>query len=451
MPLQSEIVQRLSADNSQFRSVMNQSERIADQTGRNILKRLDIRAGVVAIAAAIGFNFNNIAENIARVIISSTKQAEEALASVLKLGEETARIYDEIFRKRRTADQNIESDIAKQNRLLNEQQGILNGVAAKQAEIDEKNAAISKRIAQDKIVGSIFGLDESSLIPSAQPTDQQQVRLAEIAKELAELQKTIDEAQMERDKKAAAQTEENLKEEKRARMEIADEDVEWYKRRFSLEQRLRDQKLETLSPEERIAFLAKEVAGWKAKQAKTEKDSNEFLALQVKINDNNLEIEKERKEIAEDAAKAEKEITEEKTKQYEINSKGRGDTELSDRELERKISNINAELEAARAASQGTFLGPLAFSTQSTALSDYQRSQAARAQQELDFRRQVRQVAATSGEEAAFRQFSGLSEQRLREILQSAPGTQDVVAELKKLNGHLNRGIKTAVTTSEDT
>jgi hypothetical protein len=188
------------------------------------------------------------------------------------------------------------------------------------------------------------------------------------------------------------------------------------------------------------------------------KEQDRIAAKKKMELENIAAIEAAKRASADEVARVEKARIDEMFKSYIdqwsglqilIGSKGRGDTDLTDRELERKISNISSELEASRAASQGTFLGPLAFSTGSTALSDYQRSQGARAQQELDFRNQVRQAAATSGEDAAFRQFSGLSEQRFREILQSAPGTQDVVAELKKLNGALKQGIPTVLFGSE--
>lgn len=78
MPLLSEIVQRVGADNSAYRSVMNQSERVAEETGNRIMKKLDIRAGVIAVAAAIGFSVEKIYDGLARLATGVSADTEEA-------------------------------------------------------------------------------------------------------------------------------------------------------------------------------------------------------------------------------------------------------------------------------------------------------------------------------------------------------------------------------------
>lgn len=127
-----------------------------------------------------------------------------------------------------------------------------------------------------------------------------------------------------------------------------------------------------------------------------------------------------------------------------IKTTGRADPQLSDRELERKIQNITADLNARAATSLGSWQGPLAFSTNYDPLADIQNSSRSRAQAELDFRRQVRQTAATQGERAAFDQFN-VSDQRLREILQIAPGLADVSQELKGLRQQFAKGVPTVL------
>jgi hypothetical protein len=69
VPSSSSISTRLSADNSEYRSVMNQTVEVSDKGAKAILKKLDIRAGVGAIAAAVGFNMQAIAEGLARLVI----------------------------------------------------------------------------------------------------------------------------------------------------------------------------------------------------------------------------------------------------------------------------------------------------------------------------------------------------------------------------------------------
>lgn len=144
---------------------------------------------------------------------------------------------------------------------------------------------------------------------------------------------------------------------------------------------------------------------------------------------------------------AEKKVTAEKKKQYDIAVKqtGRGDQELSDRELQRKITNISRDIAARSAGLLGGWGGPTALGSLQDGMIAPQSIERNQARAELDFRSQVRRVAANQGEGAAFSQFPGLSEQRLREILQTAPGTRDVVDELKTLNGQLKRGIPTVL------
>ncbi len=290
MPTGSEVGTRLTADNSQYRSVMAQSEQVADHAGRSILKKLDIKAGVAAVAFAIGFSINSIAENIARFVTSSSKSAEDALEKILKLGEETSKIYDEIYRKRRSEQQNIESDQQKQKRLLNEQKGILDEIAKKQAEVDAKNKIISERGAQDVKLKLRSSMPD--LIGNVEQTEADKARLAEIANELAKLDQSIDESKRTRDEKAEKAKEEAAKKEKEAIKELADADLDWYKKRTQLEDQLRDQKVEGLKDDEKLTFWASEVVKWKKEQGRYEKDSNEYMALQVKINENNLDIEK---------------------------------------------------------------------------------------------------------------------------------------------------------------
>lgn len=77
MPTVAEIAARLSADNSQYRSVMGESENVAARTGQGILKKLDLRAATSVIASAIGFNIQSIAENFARGFVGISKEVED--------------------------------------------------------------------------------------------------------------------------------------------------------------------------------------------------------------------------------------------------------------------------------------------------------------------------------------------------------------------------------------
>jgi hypothetical protein len=103
MPLESEIKQRLSADNSQFRSVMNQSEAIADKAGKSIFKKLDLRSAMSAVAIALGLNLQNIANQLARFIIGFSEAQEEALEKTVEAGEKAAAAQEANLEKARAA------------------------------------------------------------------------------------------------------------------------------------------------------------------------------------------------------------------------------------------------------------------------------------------------------------------------------------------------------------
>lgn len=97
----SDINIRIGGDNSDLRSVLNDSEKqvtksfggmtsAANLTGQSMLKRLDIRAGVAAIAAAIGFDVRSIADTISRFITGMSRETQEALKQIAALSRANA-------------------------------------------------------------------------------------------------------------------------------------------------------------------------------------------------------------------------------------------------------------------------------------------------------------------------------------------------------------------------
>jgi len=117
--------------------------------------------------------------------------------------------------------------------------------------------------------------------------------------------------------------------------------------------------------------------------------------------------------------------------QQAITSTGRGDGELSDRELQRKISNIQQDLFQRQLNSQGGgfdfFLEP-------------QKNNLRQTRAELDLRNRVRSQAGAFGEDRAFAMNPGLTEQRFREILQGidTSTTGKLATAIDKLNQRLD-------------
>lgn len=95
-----------------------------------------------------------------------------------------------------------------------------------------------------------------------------------------------------------------------------------------------------------------------------------------------------------------------------ISSSGRGDRDLSDRELQKKIRNINNDIFQRTLNGGGYDLG-------SNLLLEAQRGNLTRARAEQDFRSQTRRNVANLGEDRAFQLFGG-SEQRFQEILRGS-------------------------------
>lgn len=114
---------------------------------------------------------------------------------------------------------------------------------------------------------------------------------------------------------------------------------------------------------------------------------------------------------------------------------GRGSRELSDRELRRKVENLQSEVAKRQAAlfQSGGFYDPML---------DLQRRDLGSARAELNLRQDVRRTAAQLGEDRAFQRFNGLSEQRFNEILRGARDTNArLLTGIEQLNRKIDQGI----------
>ena len=332
MSLTSEIIQRLSADNSNYRSVMNQSVLVAEKTGRAISRGLDIRAGISAVAIAAGLGLNQILQKIADKI------------AYLWIG------WSEAEQKA------LDETVADSGRVADAMIADLKKVQAEHDKAAEARADALKK--------------QRDLVNEA--------RLAE---------------------------NDRLEEVKRAQEKLFEEegfaaDLEWVKEqdRIAEEHKLKIKSLEEVHAAE-MAADAEAAAAAKALIAE------KFKSL----------------------------VDQWKGFEVAVGSKGRGDTELSDRELERKVQLLSKEV---RARQQALDTGQTSYDPMLAG----QRIQLSLVQGEQKLRSDVRRTVATKGEDAAFMQFNGLTEQKFREITSASPSTADVVAELKKLNGRL-RGV----------
>lgn len=382
MPTTSEVSTRLSADNSNYRTVFRQSEDIADKAGKSILKKLDLRAAVSTFAAAIGFNLQNIAEGVARYIIGFSKEEEKRLEELV---DKTGKAADEQERQLAKARDRAEK---------------------------AREAAGERELAQMKLVSD---------------ARQEAIKLA-----------------VEEEKKARQSVYDQQVKADEDHLQKVKDNVELLGLEFKAKRGLR------VEEAERLKFLREQ-----NKEIARQQEITTLLSL-IKLTPEEaarLQTLQRQSDAYKEQLESAKKITEETKKQGEqivsniaawegfttrVTSSGRGDTQLSDRELQRKIANIQqalfvSEINRVGRIGVGNERGedPFSFINQAN-LSG--------AQSELNLRRQVRQRAGAFGEQAAFQQFPGLTEQRFREILQGVDtsSTGKLASAIDKLNQRLD-------------
>lgn len=393
MASQSEVSTRLSADNSQYRSVMNQSERVAENTGKAIFKKLDIRSSVGAVAAAIGFNITNIAESLARFVTGLSKEEEKRLEDLVEKTGKAAEKQEQLLEKARERAAKKRQDDAE---MIMAQMKLVS---------DARQEAIKNEVeAEKRLRQSVY--------------DAQQKAASD---HLETVRDNIELLGLE------AKAKRGLSKEEADRLRVLREQTKEVERQQEITTLL---SLDKRTPEEdsRLQILLK--------QSKAYKDQ---LGTVKEIT---AETKKQGEEILSNIAKWEGFTT-------KVTSSGRGDAALSDKELERKINNIEqaifaSEVNRVSRIGVGNERGedPFGFINSSN-LSG--------ARSELDFRKRVRMEAGRFGEEYAFQKNPGLTEQRLREILngQDKSANGRIATSLEKLEKQFQQGIPTVIFGSE--
>jgi hypothetical protein len=179
----SNISARLSADNSNFRSVMDQSATVAEKAGQRMGRGLDIRGAVSAMAVAVGLNIQNLAQQLARAFTGMSKEAEEAIK-----GLEAS--------SRRAAEANIAnmrsmaSEEAKYQLLLLERERIQKRLAEGRMSPDAQ--LNTSWLARAKAgLGAFLGRDWSGqltdeiAVQQTNDANEQTARLADLSREIA--------------------------------------------------------------------------------------------------------------------------------------------------------------------------------------------------------------------------------------------------------------------------
>lgn len=131
----SNISTRLSADNSNYRSVMDDSVKVAERAGKGMAKGLDVTNAMRTIAAAVGLNITNIAQNVARAVVGMSAEAEESLKRLATLSTEVANAQAAAMRGRRTDEQELARLLSERERINARIDGSKNSPDYQQAEL----------------------------------------------------------------------------------------------------------------------------------------------------------------------------------------------------------------------------------------------------------------------------------------------------------------------------
>lgn len=441
--MSSTITTKLSADNSDYKSVLADTERhtgkIIGQIGHHFTSA---RFLAHTIATAIGLNFEEIAKGLARMVTGVTEEEEASLKELVTLSDQ--------LRERTIKDMH---DAQTGQKLY--------------------NTLLMERVRLDKEYRDAQNDDTTK---GTKDRIRLTLELKDKDREIVEFNKKAAEEEAKYNKELQDDVAEGLEHERKKKEEIGKATISGLEQAVDLDEKLSEQKTATLSIEDQLVQRQREKTELEMTQKTTVKGSTDDKELQVKLNEKNNEITKLGLEIAEKTAAAEAKLAA-STKEAatanddfvssmgelfadamkvidawtgftgSIGSKGRGDNQLSDAELQRKIGNVRRDIfgrEAANStAAGGAYYNPSAPGTD--ILLEAQRASLQQALAEMRLREDVRRNAGAFGNNAAFQQYSGLTDQRFQDILRGGPGdaTQQLVATLKELNTRLQKGIIT--------
>jgi len=432
MPADPAVKVNIGGDASGLISAIEQSKQAVSNFGSaaaNILERkLGLKDVFKGVLQGVGIaSVNQIAEKL-------TVPFKEAAESAQKIEQYTARAADateRLIKARQNDNQQLATAIKQMERFQKEAERAANAPTSKKFfGLIERGSGIDK----------LFGF-------SAREDAKKQEAIAENTALAAE--KAVEIEQKKSQIKAK-----NDSDELRGLREIASEDekrkaskeklAEFEKQR-AMEKMDADQKLSTLAVDK--AKIDQQIAKYaeftRAGGELTNQGQEELLALKNK----QLDLEKEIAVVTKDKANAEKLIGEtivSNTAEWQkfkatITTTGKGDKELSDRELERKIQNIKqalfvSEVNRVGRVGVGNERGedPFGF---------INANNLAQAQAELALRQKVRSFTASFGEERAFKMLPGVSEQRFSEINNTSTQLDKISNTLEKFSQQFNKGI----------
>lgn len=395
--------------------------KFADDAGKVLERKLGLRDVFKGVMQGIGIGG---VQQIADQLVKPFKESADAAANIANETERAANATLNLIKLRQTDVQQLEVLRKEAQRLADEMQRPVVRVAEWKVGL----AAVLSQFGMTTVATKLLITEEDKRAKAAKATAD----LAANALEQAQLQKKVDEdvLKMEQERwdlaKANRRENELLAKQKIGTILPAERDE---LKLIQLQNKEKQVQIEL------TYLLAKPLKDW------TEEDKKRFAVLQLQT----AEIAKQIGLILNPPIPPKPPIVKVIEGYIEMWDKfvanvtrtGRGDTELSDRELERKKANIQKDLFNMERAGRetGAYQG-----------GDYfQKMELNAVNQELALRQKVRSYTASFGEEKAF-QLSGVSEQRFAEINQTNTKLDESNNLLRDIKRRLDGGILTLPT-----
>ena len=476
-----EIGIRLGADNSQFRSVAAETEAAGGKLFDSLSHKFtNFKALGHALATGLGLNIEKIAENVARFVTGVTKAEEEQLKSLSEASEKLADSVIKNIRARSTEEQKYTQALQKNAEL----QIKADDLAGKGQE--KSQAFYEIRRAQEEYIATIQEHERKAkeedakkadaylkkTIESAEAIHQKEIESLEVNKRVAILKLEIKDLQV-------ALASGVLSEQNATALTV---NLEARKKELA-EAQIAIKKASTISEKETHEFLvlqSKLIAGLltpadrarydilvlQTKELKIQAEIDTLLAIpakertieeQARLRTLYTQDEVIQKQIAtkqaliatiKAQAEAEGKVTAEITKQVELTkiqisnkSDGRTDAQLTDAQIQEKISNLKKQVFDTQSSQGGNqWLQDILINTL--------QGQANAAQSELSERLRFRNVVNSVGEERALASVSAFDQDRYKGYISDPDSQTKLVNGIQDLNQRLeNAGFRAATVT----
>lgn len=403
----SEVTARLGLDITSFEKGMAQSVQTAEKTAGAIGKKFSGAHLGTTIATALGLNLQNIAEKL----VEPFKQAAEYAQSLAEWTDRSADATERLIRSRQTDSQQLEVMEKRVERLTKK----LGDLQTKPAQNSFGPFGLIQR---GSALDKLFSLSSES----------DKAAQSDVAQTAVDLTNAQIDAEAQSKKVTADNTAEIVKQNKEAK-QLADTKAviaELDRKRLPVEEQV-------TALEKQRSETQKQIASYETFQRQggqlTLDGAQELKSLKEKERDITAEIADLTKKTGEQIKENTQEV---KAFVVAVNTVGRGDDRLSDRELARKSGNLRQDIFTRQLNAQFGGYDPML---------SYQRYTLGQLEAEQRLRDETRRNVSAFGSDRAFA-MSGLTESRFSEIIGTMTENKKQTDLLDRLNRKLEMGIR---------